>query len=401
MSPRQDSFDKNPDNGHGDQHLPAQPHDLVIAVAREGGAEPQEQKQEQKRLQRQPAEAGRRQDGMAQHRPALEGTQPPADEEHRRQEGDQQHVGVFGQEEQRKGDARVLDMEAGDDLGFAFGHVKGRAIGLGNAGNEVHDEQRKQPGPVPGEQAPLLVPHDVAQVQAARGHEYSDQRKAHCDLVGHDLRSRPHGAQEGILGVGRPARQNHPVHTGRRQRQQEQQARIDVGDDQIRRQRHHRPGGERRHQGDAGRQREHEFVGLGRNDHFLGDQLDDVGERLTQTREHPQYGHAIGSAAQLHPADDLALPQRGQGHHDDQGDGHRHDPQGGDRRGARYVRKRGPVGCQSVQNVRALASGSVDRGRTAPLGGALQRGRAPHHGIDLVHGYIHRAGRRGGATHRV
>jgi hypothetical protein len=47
----------------------------------------------------------------------------------------QDHVGVFGQEEHRKGHTRVFDMEAGDDFRFAFGHVERRTVGFGDAGN--------------------------------------------------------------------------------------------------------------------------------------------------------------------------------------------------------------------------------------------------------------------------
>src|SRR5580692_9624565 len=78
VSPGQDPLDENPDDGHRDQHLPAQPHDLVIAIAGKGGAEPQEQEQEQESLEEQPAEARGRQDGGPQHRPAVKRTQPPA-----------------------------------------------------------------------------------------------------------------------------------------------------------------------------------------------------------------------------------------------------------------------------------------------------------------------------------
>ena len=37
------------------------------------------------------------------------------------------------EEEQRERDARILDVEAGDDLRLAFGDVERRAVGLGDA----------------------------------------------------------------------------------------------------------------------------------------------------------------------------------------------------------------------------------------------------------------------------
>jgi hypothetical protein len=69
------------------------------------------------------------------------------------QDGHQPHVGVFGQEEHGKAHARVLDHVAGDDLGLALDHVERMAVGFGQAGDEVHDEDRQQRQPVPGQEA--------------------------------------------------------------------------------------------------------------------------------------------------------------------------------------------------------------------------------------------------------
>jgi len=41
---------------------------------------------------------------------------------------DQDHVGVFGQEEYGEGHAGIFHMEAGDDFRFAFRHVERRAV---------------------------------------------------------------------------------------------------------------------------------------------------------------------------------------------------------------------------------------------------------------------------------
>ena len=58
----------------------------------------------------------------------------------------------FGEEEQREGHARVLDHVAGDDLRLALDHVEGRAVGLGDAGDEVDQQHRQQRQPVPGQE---------------------------------------------------------------------------------------------------------------------------------------------------------------------------------------------------------------------------------------------------------
>src|SRR5256886_706745 len=136
---------------YGNEHLPSQPHDLVVAVARERRPDPQEHEQHGANLDQQPAD------------PVAEGVRPddldvvelrprrhPAAEEHdRAQRRDQDHVHVFGEEEHREGHARILDMKARDDLRFALGDVEGMAIGLGNPGYEIHDEQWQERPDVP------------------------------------------------------------------------------------------------------------------------------------------------------------------------------------------------------------------------------------------------------------
>src|SRR5687768_7537665 len=59
----QQHLDEYPDDGHGNQRLPAQPHDLVVAIAGESRTQPQEQAQEEEGLHQQPVQA------IAQQRP--------------------------------------------------------------------------------------------------------------------------------------------------------------------------------------------------------------------------------------------------------------------------------------------------------------------------------------------
>ena len=55
----------------------------------------------------------------------------------------------------------ILHVEAGHDLRLALGHVEGRAVGLGHAGDEVDHEQRQQRQPEPVEQAPVLTSYSI------------------------------------------------------------------------------------------------------------------------------------------------------------------------------------------------------------------------------------------------
>ena len=126
-----------PDQRHGNQRLPAEAHDLVVAVARKGRPQPQEHEHRHQGLQSEPEEA-RLGEPRSPGQPAVERRQPAAEEEHHGERRDQDHVDVFGDEEQRERHPRIVDVESGDDLRFALGHVERRAVGLGHARDEIH-----------------------------------------------------------------------------------------------------------------------------------------------------------------------------------------------------------------------------------------------------------------------
>src|SRR6185437_10244942 len=104
----EDARHENPHDRDRDEHLPAEPHDLVVAVTREGRAQPDQRRREHEELQDQPPPTGLREPAEM---PALERAEPTAHEQHRHQERHQDHVGVFGQEEQREYRARIFHVE--------------------------------------------------------------------------------------------------------------------------------------------------------------------------------------------------------------------------------------------------------------------------------------------------
>src|SRR5579863_10151472 len=73
---REHHLHPDPYQRHRNQRLPAEPHDLVIAVAREGGPEPQEHEKEQEDFQRQPEKARLAEEGGADARPPLPRREP-------------------------------------------------------------------------------------------------------------------------------------------------------------------------------------------------------------------------------------------------------------------------------------------------------------------------------------
>ena len=139
--------DDQPDQRDRDEDLPAQAHDLVVAEAREGRAHPEEHRDDRRRSWR-TARTSPEPQLNASAATSNGGSQPPRNmiDGQRR---DQDHVGVLGQEEHRERHARVLDHVAGDDLRLAFDHVERVAVGLGEARDEVDDEDRQQRQPVP------------------------------------------------------------------------------------------------------------------------------------------------------------------------------------------------------------------------------------------------------------
>ena len=163
--------------------------------------------------------------------------------------------------------------------------------------------------------AVALSAHDIAQIHALRRQQHAHQRKAHGQFIRDDLRGGTHGAEESIFGVGRPTGDDDAVHTERGHRQQIEQSRIHVRQDQAVAEGNHCPCRQ------CGRQRqrrchhEQDFVGAGRNDDFLEQQFDAVGNRLHQSPP----AHTIGTGTHLHEAQHLAFGQGEVGHADHEG----------------------------------------------------------------------------------
>ena len=121
------------------------------------------------------------------------------------------------------------------------------------AGDHVDHEHRQQRQPEPVEPSAFLRQHDLAQVEAPRGHQHHDERESHRNLVGHDLGRGAHRAEQGVLRVRRPARDDDAVHAERGHREDIEQTGVDVSDDQEIGERNHRPGRERGGKRDHGR----------------------------------------------------------------------------------------------------------------------------------------------------
>src|SRR5882762_5367103 len=95
-----------PYDGERYEHLPAEPHDLVVAVARERRPEPQEQRHHEEDLGEQPRERRDR----AQER-GIDGRRPAAEEQERGERPHQESCWLIPPEKQGEGHARIFDVE--------------------------------------------------------------------------------------------------------------------------------------------------------------------------------------------------------------------------------------------------------------------------------------------------
>ena len=135
-------------------------------------------------------------------------------------------------------------------------------------------------------EAGLLRVDDGGHVERADAQQHGDDDEADRDLVGDHLRRRAQRAQERVFRVRRPAAHDDAVDAERGDREQVEDADVEVGDDPLAPavlvDRDHGPGGEREGRGGERRQQEHALVGAGRDDRLLEHELQEVGERLQQ-----------------------------------------------------------------------------------------------------------------------
>src|SRR6267143_7011108 len=122
------------DQGHGDQTLPAEAHELVDSKTRKGRADPHHHHYEPIDREREPEDAEQRERIDAWSLPA-------AEQECRDDRADDGHVAVFGERQHRApAHARVLGEPSGHELGLRLGEIERRAVRLRERGDEVDEE---------------------------------------------------------------------------------------------------------------------------------------------------------------------------------------------------------------------------------------------------------------------
>ncbi len=249
-----------------------------------------------------------------------EGVVPGTKPEGRLNAGDDKHGGVFGEEKERKADARVFRMVAGDQFRFGLGQVEGGPFATGEGGNVVEDEGDEVEGIVedePAMEAFALLEAHVVHVERAGDHDRRDDREAEGNFVGDHLTGFAHGAVDGPFIIGGPAREDDADDFDAEGSQEEEDARVEVlGESgEVARPREEEEGGEGRGEGEVRGEAEEEVVGAGGDEVFLEEEFDAVGEGLGPA---VPAADAHGTVAGLHAAGDFAFGPDGE--HGDEGD---------------------------------------------------------------------------------
>jgi hypothetical protein len=117
----------------------------------------------------------------------------------------------------REAEAGVLGVVPADQLGLGLGEVERGPVGLGQAGQDEHQEhgELRDHEPVGQETQQLaggLDLDDAAGGQGAGVHDHADQRQALGDLVADHLGAGAHPAKQRVVGPGRVPGQHDPVH---------------------------------------------------------------------------------------------------------------------------------------------------------------------------------------------
>src|SRR6266581_1189125 len=124
--------------GHRNEALPAEAHELIDPKTRQRGADPHHQDDEPIHLEREPDDA--------EERECIDAVTLPAPEPERRDDGAyDRHVAVLRKRQHRAPPhSRVLGEPTRDELGLGLGEIERRAIRLSKRRDEIDQERERQ-----------------------------------------------------------------------------------------------------------------------------------------------------------------------------------------------------------------------------------------------------------------
>ncbi len=228
--------------------------------------------------------------------------QPTAEEDCRGDRAHHDHVDILGQEVERPAEAAVFGHVAGHQLRFGLGQIKGRTIGLGDGRHQVDEEPDRRQEHEPHAR-PRLDLDNAVHGKRARQEQTADQRHPRGGFIADQLRRAAQRAQQRVMAIRGPATKNNSENPHRADAQNKKQTDVEVGNLELGTNRHCRQRQQGRGHRNQRRGPEKHLVRVLRDDVFLYQQLDSIGDRL-QKAVRP-YAH--GAQARLHIRHHLAL----------------------------------------------------------------------------------------------
>ena len=180
---------------------------MVVAVTRDGTADPDEEEQTKDDLENEPEKAppAAVDCGVVERPRCVE----PTEEEGCADGGQRCHVHVFAQVEESEAETRVVGGVTTNQFGFTFRHIERGAVGFCQHSYHVDTEGRSEQnevvggeGGVPAEQSQGvgLVLDDTYGGHGAARQDDGHHRKTHRDLVGDHLCGGAQTTQQRVAG---------------------------------------------------------------------------------------------------------------------------------------------------------------------------------------------------------
>ena len=130
--------------------------------------------------------------------------------------------------------ALVFSVISPDQLLLGLGQIKGRAVGLGQGGDEENHKGNGVEEHVPlgnkSPQYPVCSSRDLLESDGSHGQHDDENTDAHGDLIAEHLRRSTHCPIERVFVVARPTAEHHAVYAHRRNAEDIQQADVRPGD---------------------------------------------------------------------------------------------------------------------------------------------------------------------------
>src|SRR6266581_1559666 len=276
--------------GIRDQLLPTDVQDLVDPHARHGPGDPDEHDGDEVDLEEEPDLLRDDRNGDAAHGQGREDRAAPAAKVEDRDEGGaRDHPQPLETEDEAEPHPRILRRPSLDEFRLRLGNVERDAFHLRHHRDAEDDETedlRREDVPrrdregSERDQRPILLPDDRQRVEGAGEEHESDDGQDHRDLVGHEHRGGAQPADEGVLVVRGPARDQDAERRERERGEDEQDAEVEVRDLESAAPGERGEDHQRRRGNQDGRDVEHRGVRVPRGEVLLLQKLDAVGDVL-------------------------------------------------------------------------------------------------------------------------